>query len=277
MYKKIGLALAFSPTCKAILAEAKRYKHLFQASLTLIHIGPKTEENENYLRLLMQESQLDPYTTEIIWEDGKPAKKILSICKREKIDLLLAGALKQENLYNYYVGSVARRILRKAVCSVMMLVEPSEEVKPIDEIVVDAEDQPYVHKVMQAGAFLGKAASVHLIHVVRELKLYGLAMSITSETSEFEKAEVRKTMVNEELQKVEQKLKGHDFDRLKVNAKIIAGKSGFELMKFTKRVEADLLIVSAPEKKFDLFDRVFRHDLEYIFADLPCNLLVVKG
>jgi nucleotide-binding universal stress UspA family protein len=56
---------------------------------------------------------------------------------------------------------------------------------------------------------------------------------------------------------------------------MLAGKSGFELAKFAQRKHADLLVVGASPRRFSLFDRVFPHDLEYIFADMPCNLLVI--
>ncbi len=259
-----------------MLAEAYRFKKMFDARLILIHIGVKTEENEQYLWQLVKEAGVNADKTDVIWEQGKPAKKILSICERENIDLLLAGALKQENLYNYYVGSIARKILRKAHCSVMMLVDPSEKLKPFKEIVIDAEDNPFVHEALMAGMDIGRAEKSRQIHVLREIKLYGLAISVAVESTELEKSEIRRTMVNAELEKVNKKLTDIDVSGLKVNIKIIAGKSGFELLRFTKKVNADLMVVSDPGRSFDLFDRVFKHDLEFIFADLPCNLLIVK-
>jgi nucleotide-binding universal stress UspA family protein len=56
---------------------------------------------------------------------------------------------------------------------------------------------------------------------------------------------------------------------------MVSGKAGFELSKFAHRKNADLLIVGAPRRRFSVFDRVFPHDLEYIFGDMPCNLLVI--
>ena len=49
MYKKIGLALAFSPRCQAMLAEAYRLKKLFDSELFCIHIGPKGKAEEEFL------------------------------------------------------------------------------------------------------------------------------------------------------------------------------------------------------------------------------------
>jgi hypothetical protein len=62
---------------------------------------------------------------------------------------------------------------------------------------------------------------------------------------------------------------------VKINIKALSGKSGFELSQFATRKQADLLIVGAPPRRFYFFDRVFTHDHEYLFADLPCNLLII--
>jgi nucleotide-binding universal stress UspA family protein len=83
-------------------------------------------------------------------------------------------------------------------------------------------------------------------------------------------------MVREELDEVEKILARIPHPKLKVNIKVLSGKAGFELARFAERKNADLLIVGAPARRFSLFDRVFPHDLEYVFANLPCNLLVVK-
>jgi nucleotide-binding universal stress UspA family protein len=55
----------------------------------------------------------------------------------------------------------------------------------------------------------------------------------------------------------------------------VSGKSGFELPKFAVKKSANLLVLGAPPRRSSFFDRLFPHDLEYILADLPCNLLIV--
>jgi nucleotide-binding universal stress UspA family protein len=84
------------------------------------------------------------------------------------------------------------------------------------------------------------------------------------------------TLVQDDVDSVEKLLQHIPHEGLKVNIKLVMGKSGFELAKFTKRKEADLLVVGASARRFSLFDRVFTHDQEYIFEDLPCNLLIVN-
>jgi hypothetical protein len=83
-------------------------------------------------------------------------------------------------------------------------------------------------------------------------------------------------MVREEIDEVEKILARIPRENLKVNIKMLSGKSGYELARFAERKKAELLIVGAPARRFSLFDRVFPHDLEYIFANLPCNLLIIN-
>jgi nucleotide-binding universal stress UspA family protein len=83
-------------------------------------------------------------------------------------------------------------------------------------------------------------------------------------------------MLQQEIDVVEQKLKGIPNQKHKINIKIVSGKAGFELARFAERKEADLLVLGAPQRKFSFFTRVFPHDQEYIFNDLPCNVLMVQ-
>ncbi len=275
MIQTVGLALAFSPTAEQMLAEAIRITTLFRARMVLIHIGEHGLKEEETLNTWLQKSGLADHQVTLRWEKGDPAKVILRICHEERVSLLLAGALKKENLLHYYMGTIARHIMRKAPCSVLLLMQPSLQPKGFKNIVVNAEDSPYVEESVAMAFEMGTKEDQAWVHVVRELKLYGLAMSASDQCSEEEYEGIRQGLVKEEIGKVEQLIRQLPHDHLKVNIKVISGKSGFELSQFAKKKQADLLVVGAPARRFAFFDRVFTHDLEYVFADLPCNLLIV--
>jgi nucleotide-binding universal stress UspA family protein len=211
----------------------------------------------------------------IFWEEGKPSQRILAVCKKENVDLLIAGALKKENLLQYYLGTVARKIIRKADCSVLLLVNPSTTPQPFKNIVVEADDRPYVEQSLQAACQIALKDESSWLHIVRELKMYGLTMTAAEQCSEQEYEDMRHNLVQSEIDTVEKILHEIPHEGVKINIKLVSGKSGFELTQFTQRKQADLLIVGAPERRFSFFDRVFTHDQEYIFADLPCNLLII--
>ncbi|WP_158856209.1 universal stress protein [Lunatibacter salilacus] len=275
MYRKIALAIAFSPRIEALIAETKRLKDLHQASLVLIHIGKKTQELEQKLLAILEKHAVDPKQTKIIWEEGKPAKKIIQICNTENVDLLVAGAMKKEVLFTYYLGSIARKIIRKAACSVLVLIEPSVQPAAFKKIVINGTQQPQTPYVIGKAVDICKLEQAKQVFILNEIKMYGLQMATIGEDSEEEASKQRKRMVNEEIRYVEDILNTIDHEGLKINIKVTSGRWAHELAKFSESIHADLLILGGHEN-LTFFDRLFPHDIEDILGNLPCNLLIIK-
>ncbi|UJP66319.1 universal stress protein [Mongoliitalea daihaiensis] len=274
MFKKIALAIAFSPRFASLIAEAKRLSEVFDAELILIHVGEKEDAQVQTLHDALDKLQvLDK--VKIYWEQGKPANKIMQVCEEQGVDLLVAGALKQEGLLQYYIGSIARKIIRRSKCSVLMLIEPLENPTPFDKVVINGTQQEQTPRVIAQGLDWCKKDQARQVFIVNEIKMYGMQMAAAGEGGESEIANTRRKLVSEEVEYVEQILKGLDKGNLRVNVKITCGKWAVELAKFASDIKADLLIVG-DEGKLGFLDRLFPHDLEDILSDLPCNLLIVK-
>ncbi|MFP4090715.1 MAG: universal stress protein [Cyclobacteriaceae bacterium] len=276
MFNKIAIALAFSPRYEAILCEAKRFQEIFNSELLIIHVGESDASKNRLLSKKMDLLGFDQEHTKVIWEKGDPARKILEICQLEAVDLLIAGAMKRENIFRYYIGSVARTILRKAGCSVMVLINPTVKPRPFQNIVINGCENEHLFASISQGIRLGKVEKAAHIHILRDIRMMGLAMAVAGEEgNEHKYAETRRRMVADEINKIEQMLYRLDTGNLKVNVKVISGKPEFEIAKFSRKVGADLLVLGAPEHKLNLIDRLFPHDMEYLLADLPSNLLVI--
>lgn len=275
MFTKIALAIAFSPRMEALIAESKRLKDRYQAELLLIHVGEKTIVLEEKLNEVLQKNGLLDNGVKILWAEGKPAKKILQTCEAENVDLLVAGALKSESLLNYYIGSIARKIIRKSKCSVLTLIEPLEKPTPFDKVVINGTEQEQTPFVIENGLDWCKKDGAKQIFIVNEIKMYGLKMATAGEGNEEEIASTRRKLVSDEVAYVNDILKNLDKGNLKINVKITCGKWAIELAKFAEDVNADLLIVG-DEGKLGFMDRLFPHDLEDILNNLPCNLLILK-
>lgn len=272
MFKKIAIAIAFSPRMEALLCEAKRLKGIFQAELLLIHVGEKTPTLVENLKMMLEKHEID---VETIWEQGNPAKMIIQVCKRNQVDLLVAGALKTEGLFRYYLGSIARKIIRKSTCSVLTLIEPLQNPTPFDKVVINGTQQEHTPEVIRKGLDWCKIDKAQQVFIVNEIKMYGLKMVTAGEGGSEELASTRKKLVSDEVAYVENILKGLEKGDLKINIKITCGKWAYELAKFSEDIKADLLIVG-DEGKLGFLDRLFPHDLEDILSDLPCNLLILK-
>ncbi|MBX2899630.1 MAG: universal stress protein [Cyclobacteriaceae bacterium] len=274
-FDTIGLAVAFSPTATAMLAEAQRLAVYFKSKLVLIHVGARSPEVEQRMDALLKAAGVGESGVTILWKSGEPAKQILDACKSEKIDLLLAGALKKENLVNHYLGTIARKILHRAPCSVLMITHPSVEETPLKNIVVNAEDSPYIEEAIRVACHW-PVAEKPWVHIVRELKLLGLALAAHEQCSEEEYEQQKQKMIRTEIESVEKLLHRIPHNHSKINIKVVSGKAGFELGRFAERKEADLLILGAPPRRFSFISRVFPHDQEYIFNELPCNVLMLQ-
>ncbi len=278
MYKKIGVAVAFSPRCEAIIGEAARLQKLFDAELIMIHIGKDKPDKKVYLEELINSFDVDTNKLKTIWEKGNPASRILSIGKKEKIDLLLAGALQKESFVKFYFGSIARKLIRNSKCSVLILTNPSKPPKPFKRIVINGtEGENYTGTILR-GIELAKLERAKRVYIFKGIKLFGLSMALSGEEeNEHEQEETRRGIVSDEIEEINRILNEIDTKDLKISVKVASGKPGYELRKFTKRVKADLLVVKSPTHQLNLLDRLFPHYLELVLEDLPSNLLIDKS
>jgi len=191
--------------------------------------------------------------------------------------LIVAGALEKENLLKYFMGSVARKLCRRAKCSVLMLREPTVESKPIRKIIVEGDDNPKTVHTIETAIYIGKKTKASEINIVQESDVSKMAL-IRSEGVNENETEIRKQKVfKEENEKLEEILKCTDCNDLKINVERIDGKPGYVISNFAREQNADLLLLNSPDKKLNFLDRVFPHDIEYALANLPCDLLIVHS
>ncbi len=112
-YKNIAVATTFSPRFKQVFAEAKRIRERFSANLHLIYAGKRNEETANKFHDALTQLQL-PTDSTIHYEEGDPADAILRMLAREKIDIIVAGALEKEVVLHPFLGNVARRLVPRS-------------------------------------------------------------------------------------------------------------------------------------------------------------------
>lgn len=276
IFRKIGLAVTFSPNGKALLLEAERLRELFGSKLLLIHIGEKTGRLESALDELILSSGIKKENADIIWKEGDPAKNILQICKNEQVDLLIAGALEKEKTLKYYAGSIARKIMREAGCSVLIKVFPAIPPRPYKHFCVSAlfsnDGENTIRKAYEF-ASLEKAEEFVLFN---EFQVPGLAMTVYDSGSLQETEQNLLKWHTEESEKLQLFVKELNLSGIKIKTESLYGKEGYEAGKYAKKTGGDILVLTAPKIKLKFFDRVFQHDLEYLFENIPCDLLIVK-
>jgi nucleotide-binding universal stress UspA family protein len=273
--KKILIGIAFSPNLKPNIFEAVRMANMFGAQLVGVHVGEKTNKKQNQLADLILEAPKLKYPIKTVWQKGKPVDVILNTAVNEKIDLLVLGALQQENLYKYYVGSVARELTRKASCSVLLLIKPSVERVKCNHIVVNGLKDKRTTETIEASFLVSKALECKRITIVEEISQKEIEVKVSDDYS-LRKANINKEKLKRREDSRVNKILGNiRTDGISVKIQSIFGKRGYSIGHYAKVKRADLLVMNAPSKT-SILDRIFPHDIEYILTELPTDVLIVK-
>jgi nucleotide-binding universal stress UspA family protein len=276
-FETIAVAISFSPRCQPVLAEAKRLSDFLSSALLLIHIGDKTAEKEKQLDEMMANVGIDANQSRVIWMEGDPVDTILKLCKLNIVDLLVLGALEKENILKFYIGSIARSISRKAKCSVLLLTNPTNEPRKLKKIVVNGVENPKTIHTINTSVYLAKKLKVKDLTIVNEVNVIGLAMALSQDSTAPQSKEIKKIIAEESEESLQSILDTVDSGEVKITDKVIKGKPGYAISKYAKDKKADLLVINSPDTHLNVFDRIFTHDIEYILADLPCNVLIVHS
>src|SRR4029079_6436117 len=165
-YKTIAVASTFSPRFRQVLAEAKRIRERFSADLHLIYVGERNEETAKKFGDTLTQLEL-PLDSKIHYEAGAPAEAILRALTREKIDMIVAGALEKEVVLHPFLGNVARRLVREAACAVMLFTHPDLKPKPLRQIVFVADHSEHALHALKRRLELASAESCERLYVIR--------------------------------------------------------------------------------------------------------------
>lgn len=275
-FKKLGLAITFSPTGKALLNETLRLRKIFNADLVLIHVGKRNSETEKKLQQIILDSSTTENNTKIVWSEGEPASTIIKKCKEENIDLLIAGALEKENLFKYYTGSVARKIMRESTCSVLIFTSPMIDRKNFKNISVSINYTPECNNTVEKAFNFAILDNSEKLILIRDFHIPGLSSAV-SDTGSYDVTEqARKDWQIEEEEKMKHFINELNINNLNVEGHCLYGKEGWESKNFVRKNEYDLFFVTAPKRKMNLLDRIFPHELEHTFENLPTNILIVR-
>jgi nucleotide-binding universal stress UspA family protein len=277
-FKRIATAIAFSPTALAVLHEAIRIAQSFQAEVFFIHVGERNTATEKRIAHLLNQAGCEPENYSIMWKQGDPATAILAACEEKNVDLLIAGALQKENLVQYYKGSIARKLCRKANCSLLLLTQPGIESKPCERIVVNGLDHPKTPDTIRTACYVSEAFASKQLTIVEEIASAHVSPADSDEGS-VQEAHQKKARIarNEHLRLSRFLAELPEINGLTVKEHCIFGKKGYSIGHFAETSKADLLMVNSPDTKLGFLDRVFTHDLEYILSDMPCDILIVHS
>jgi nucleotide-binding universal stress UspA family protein len=269
-YKTIAVATTFSPRFKHVLAEAKRIRDRFGAKLRLIHVGKRDQETPRKFSEVLAELGL-PANCPIHYEEGDPAEAILAVLAREKIDMLIAGALEKEIVLHPFLGNVARRLVREANCSVMLFTHPQKNPKPLRRIVFIADRSENGLRALKTTLLLAEAESCERLYVIGIVTAFDEARA--SMVSDPNAGSARKPQNGEE-DALEELVLSAGTTEVPIETRSIRGATGLAASDFVRSVEADLLVVPLPKSRGTVQQPP--SNIAWVRDVIPCNLWVIR-
>jgi len=121
-----AVAATFSPRFGAVIAEADRVARKFGARLSILHADERSDEKVSRFREAF--AKLGRDEVDIYWCEGStPSEALLDAAGSEYFDMLIAGAMDTPTEFRNFTGGVARDLLQKAPCDLLLLPNPQEE------------------------------------------------------------------------------------------------------------------------------------------------------
>lgn len=268
-YKTVAVASTFSPRFKQVLAEAKRIRDRFSADLHLIYVGERDDEITTKFNDTLAQLEL-PLNSKIHYESGSPAEAILGTVAREKIDVIVAGALEKEVVLHPFLGNVARRLVREAPCSVMLFTAPTAKPKPLRRIVFIADYSDFGLEALRKTLPFAAAESCERLYVIRIITTFDQARaSIRGKASRR-----AKPSANDEEETLEKFVLSAGATDVPIEARCIRGNTGLAASDFIQSVKADLLVV--PLERNTGERQQLPSNIAWVTDVIPCNLWVIR-
>src|SRR6476660_7187645 len=267
-YKTIAVATTFSPRFKRVLSEAKRIRDRFGAELHLIHVGKRNQETPKKFGDVLAELGL-PADSPIHYEEGDPAECILAALAREKIDMLIAGALEKEIVLHQFLGNVARRLVREANCSVMLFTHPQKVPKPLRRIVFVADHSEQGLAALKTTLMLAESEPCERLYVIGIITAFDEARaSIAGDAAGSPTLKPN----HDEEDPLEEFVLSAGATEVPIETRFIRGATGLAASDFVRSVEADLLVVPLLTPTVQQLPS----NIAWVSDVIPCNLWIVR-
>src|SRR6266850_267658 len=241
-YRTMAVASTFSPRFLQVLAEAKRVRDRLCRELQLIYVGNCDNETTSKFASAFLELAL-PEDSAIHYQQGEdPAVAILEAARANEIDLLAAGALEKEVVLRPFLGNVARTLVRKAGCSVILFTKPESEPRPLGRIVFMAEYSDHGRAALLKALRLAALEECEKLYVIRVYTTFDEARAKTRTDAPEIGSEGARTLEEEEIA-LEKFIDSAGPNDVPIEARCIRGNTGYAALDFIQAVDAALLAV----------------------------------
>lgn len=250
-----AVASTFSPRFLPVIAEADRVARKFGARLSVLHSGERSDKKVETFRETL--AGLGREEVDIYWCEGAtPAEALLDAAASEYFDLLIAGAVDGSNDLRNFTGTVARELLLRAPCDLLLLPKPEAE----------AGEKQTACLMVESSRPQWRAARDTLAALAPS------SISILAADSPFARA--REAAMGHEEDDSDMRALCDDLEKIsgEVDLRTVQSNTGFALCDIVQDAAPDFLIVEAGWKDFR---RVLPPHLDWLNQVIPARLFLL--
>lgn len=265
---RVGIASAFSPRFLPVLSDAAKFAERCDADLSFLHVGAHSHEADRRFASAVQQVEVRTRSTVVYKEADSVEEALLSMARNEGLDLLVAGALERQTAGRAFLGNVARTLLRRAPCPLLLLTQPQITGTRFKRIVVATDFSPEAAQALEAAHWLAQKDKAECLFVFSIFTPFNEARR---------KAQTQRLMESgtssEETERLEAFVAHLEHSEVPIDHRVIRATTGFAASEFVQSVDADLLVM--PARRDELGDVLFPPYMDWVFQVIPSNLWIV--
>ena len=269
--------IAFSPNLKANVFETLRLGRMLKSNVVLVHVGIKNKDKEEEIQRYCNIFPEFKKNITVIWKEGDAVNVIINACKESNADLLILGGTKREKSNKYYLGPVAKKIAKKAPCSLLLFINPSIEKLLCRHVVVNGLKHPKTTNTIQAAFEFANGVGTQKITIVEEIAQSEITIKVDDDNT-LEKSNLLQEQIleleNTRISSVLKEIKESRKSNISIKSQGIFGTRGYSIGHYAKVQRADLIVMNKPEKS-SFWDKIFPQDIDYLLSELPTDVLII--
>jgi nucleotide-binding universal stress UspA family protein len=275
-FNKVLGCLGESPKTRAIVSATRQVALALRADIGFVHVGCPSDEWLRETTFILKESGITEPDARLIVEEGKVADTVLRVARRERADFIVAGAMEKEGPLEYFIGSAARKIVRKAECPVLLLTDPPAISSLFDPVVAAMDCDEEFDDLIRCALAMTRRNADAALHIIHEYEVPALRQGIDDDLDFRGEEQARREIQAEEDNRLLLYLGGFDLSDVRLVRECVCGRKGWEAVEYARRTGAELLVLSAPQRRLGLLDKLFPHDVEFALQALPCSCLFYR-
>ena len=280
-YERILVAIDYSPSCKVALNQALWLVRKCGVKLALTHAAPDPkqffqsaseirQESELKMRQLLMDLHAVDLNVEITTRIGEPFIVLIHAVQKEGFDLVLAGTRGLSNWEQFFMGSTAKRLIRKCPASVWIV--QSKHVDPPKVVLAPTDFSEVSRKAVLQGLWVAEQAGAdfHLIHVVDSNDLM-VPMATSSRHDSEQQQEINKNATD----RLGEFIESLGIDRNRIHSHLIFGTPWKEIQHFVQLNNVDLIAIGTVGRS-GIKGLFLGSTAEKVLDTCDCSILATK-